>query len=643
MLFHAGVEAFSGGFVGVDVFFVISGYLITGIILRDVQRGAFSLGSFYERRARRILPALFVVSLVSMPLAWYFMTPHDLRSYGKSLVGVATFSSNFFFWKESGYFGSASELKPLLHTWSLAVEEQYYLLFPLVLLALLRHRPSGVMPVLAAAGASSFFLTWHWLPVHPETVFYLLPTRAWELLVGAMAATWSAGSDDGRLSACPRPLKQAIGVTGLVLIVLPIALYDAGTPFPGLHALPPVVGAALLLVSSDASQGVGRLLAMRPLVFIGLISYSAYLWHQPLLALAKYELEETAQARVLLPLVALSLLLAYLSWRFVEQPFRFSGRVQTCLLAVLSVGGLSTLLVAGAVLYVSKGFEAHYLEHRLNDREQDAYRRVQQHTGRDMYRAMQDDGECRFWAKEIDAAFVARFDGCSRRWGAGVVVLGDSHAMNVHNALVLSRHAPFMVTLARGGCRPHGGREGCSYDAFLTFAAQRANAIRDIVFHQSGAYLLKDGSGRVDRPDLFQHPERLQIHYENLSAVVGYLQRLARTNAVVWLGPFAEARVEFRDLRRLAREGFQIGPATLDAFRRVDRAARGVVARGSIPYVSLTDAMDLASGDLLSGECLVFQDADHLSACGEALYGPKISAALSSVGSIRRLTEAGDR
>ena len=187
ILFHAGFELFGGGFVGVDVFFVISGYLITTIIINEMDEGKFSLVNFYERRARRILPALFFVMLVCLPFAWYWLLPSDLKDFSQSVVAVAIFSSNILFWRESGYFDTAAELKPLLHTWSLAVEEQYYLLFPLFLLLTWRLGKKWILVLLGIAFPISLGLA-HWAAYNnPSADFYLLPTRGWELLLGVFA------------------------------------------------------------------------------------------------------------------------------------------------------------------------------------------------------------------------------------------------------------------------------------------------------------------------------------------------------------------------------------------------------------------------------------------------------------------------
>lgn len=345
--FHAGIGWFSGGFVGVDVFFVISGYLITSIILAEQAKGQFSLVRFYERRARRILPALLLVVAVCIPVAWVLLLPNDYFDFSESLVAVAAFASNILFNLRSGYFEADAELKPLLHTWSLGVEEQFYLLFPLLLMGLARLGFRAMVAVLAAIGVTSFVAA-EWGSVHdPNGAFFLLPFRAWELVVGALLALRESrfrGAPSG--GAAPAPWRaEAASALGLAMVAAAVFLIDQDTPFPGRYALLPTLGTALLIVAATPATRVGRWLGHPALVAIGLMSYSAYLWHHPLFAFARHAHESEPSLAVLLALSAVSLVLAYLSWRFVEAPFRQKGRFSRR--AVFGAALAGSLLVAG--------------------------------------------------------------------------------------------------------------------------------------------------------------------------------------------------------------------------------------------------------------------------------------------------------
>jgi peptidoglycan/LPS O-acetylase OafA/YrhL len=274
ILFHAGFEYFSGGFVGVDVFFVISGYLITTILIEDIENKRFSIVNFYERRARRILPALTVFTLLTIPPAWMLLTDSSLQKFGYALIGVSMFASNVVFWKQQGYFNDSAEINPLLHTWSLSVEEQYYILFPIFLLLAWRFSKNTVFWMIVVIAAISFSLCeWGWRNKGMAN-FYLAPTRAWELLVGSVAAfiVQKRGVQTNNLLAS----------LGLTAILLAIFFYDKTVPFPSVYALVPTLGVFLVIIYANQGTIIARLLSTRSFVCIGLVSYSAYLYHQPL-------------------------------------------------------------------------------------------------------------------------------------------------------------------------------------------------------------------------------------------------------------------------------------------------------------------------------------------------------------------------
>lgn len=351
ILFHVGLTVFSGGYVGVDVFFVISGYLITAILITELEEGDFSIARFYERRARRILPALFFVILCCIPFAWMWMLPTELKDFSQSIVAVVFFASNILFWREDGYFAPAADLKPLLHTWSLAVEEQYYLLFPLFLLLMWRFGRNSVFWAICCAAAFSLLLSeWGWRN-NPSANFYLAPTRAWELLAGSICAFWLSG----------RNLRASnwLSFAGLGLIVFAIFNYDQTTAFPSVYALAPVLGAALIILFGRAGTWTAKLLSTRGLVGIGLISYSAYLWHQPLFAFARIRSMVEPPPELMMALAALSVGLGYLSWRYIEKPFR-KGHVLILPTrrAVFAASGVSAsvLLVLGLTGHFHDGF-----------------------------------------------------------------------------------------------------------------------------------------------------------------------------------------------------------------------------------------------------------------------------------------------
>ena len=316
VFFHAGFQTFSGGFVGVDVFFVISGYLITSIILAEKQAGTFTLINFYERRARRLLPALFVVMFACLPFAWFWLLPGDMQIFSQSLVAVSVFSSNILFWLTSGYFETAAELKPLLHTWSLAVEEQYYLLFPIFILLAWRFGKRWILTILVVVAIVSLLLAQWGSENKPTFTFFMLLTRGWEILAGTFVAFYF---DKKNRMPVSQSLSQSLSAFGLLLICVAIFLFDKNTPFPSVYTLVPVVGTALIILFANPQTLVGKLLGRNIFVGVGLISYSAYLWHQPLLAFARHRSIEDLNSFFLVVLCVAAFALAYFSWRYVEK------------------------------------------------------------------------------------------------------------------------------------------------------------------------------------------------------------------------------------------------------------------------------------------------------------------------------------
>src|SRR5580698_3842238 len=342
LFYHVGIPGFGGGFVGVDIFFVISGYLICGPIDKDIKSGSFSLGNFYKRRILRILPALFVMFLVTSILAYVYCLPVELENYSRSLASAIGSISNVYFAATTGYFDAPAETKPLLHTWSLSVEEQFYIVCPLFMLACYRFCPKRLNALVAAGVLLSFTAAVLAYTRNPTFAFFLTPFRAWELLLGALLGI--------RFFPAPASadLKSVFGGAGLALVLFAVFGFSRDTPLP-LATATACVGTALIIHSSENGVSiVGRLLSWRPAVFIGLISYSLYLWHWPIMVFHRSDGFLFAQPSVMakLGLIAVSIGVAYLSWRFVEMPFRI--RTKTIPVRLALGGALASIAVVGA-------------------------------------------------------------------------------------------------------------------------------------------------------------------------------------------------------------------------------------------------------------------------------------------------------
>jgi len=439
VLFHAGFTTFSGGYVGVDVFFVVSGYLITSILLEERRLGIFTLAGFYERRARRILPALFFVLLVSLPFAWAWSVPSDMKDYSASLAAIAVFASNILFWKESGYFGAANELKPLLHTWSLSVEEQYYLFFPLFLMGISRLSRRRVIFILALVALLSLALAIWGAANRPVATFFLLPTRAWELMAGVFLAFHLHTKS---MPLLPARYSELLGLLGIALVAGSVLAFDEATAQFGPAMLLPVLGAALVILFAGPHSWVGRLLGSSTLVRLGLISYSVYLWHQPVFAFSRQRSMNALGAVELLALSAMVVGLAYFSWRYVERPFRDPSITSRRTLCIVGLTFTLAFILVGLVGYLNGG-----LPWRLNAEA------LQYHTDNERHSALIYDKTCN--AEQDDLAAKNCRRGATEREPT-VMLWGDSIASSLATALSDSLAASHIGALqnTKYGCPP---------------------------------------------------------------------------------------------------------------------------------------------------------------------------------------------
>lgn len=351
VLYHAGVPLLSGGFAGVDVFFVISGYLIGAHVYADLQGGRFTIGEFYRKRAKRILPALLALLAVCYLAALLLLSPVEIVRFGSYTIATLLSGSNIYAFLKSNYFAAAADQNPLLMTWSLGVEEQFYIFFPLLMLALAKVRRRTLFFAGFAITACSIIICLATTPRNPSAAFYLLPARAWELAVGVLLAIYENNRHPATLYGRQR-YANAASVAGLLLIALAVFGFNAHTAFPGYAALAPVAGAALLLISP--TSWVNRsLLSAPPMRWIGLVSYSFYLWHWPLLSFAHIASDKPISAALGCELCTIALGAAWLSYKFVEQPFRHSRMASRPLLLRYALLSLIAAVPALAIRHFS--------------------------------------------------------------------------------------------------------------------------------------------------------------------------------------------------------------------------------------------------------------------------------------------------
>ncbi|MFN3521831.1 MAG: acyltransferase family protein [Phenylobacterium sp.] len=643
VLFHAGVSPFSGGFVGVDVFFVISGYLITSIIAGEIAAGKFTILKFYERRVRRILPALFATLAATAVASAILLLPRAFRDFGQSAVAATLFSSNILFWREGDYFGAGVLTKPLLHTWSLAVEEQYYIVIPLLMMLLARWRRNALLWTAVICAVSFAAAQWA-LSRYPTAAFYLSPFRFWELGIGGLLALGAAPAIRSRLAL------EVTGLLGLGLIAAPVFLYSSATPFPGLAALAPCLGAALIIHSGGQGETlVSRLLGLRPVVFIGLISYSLYLWHWPIIVLYRYWRIVDPSGLEIAGLIAASVAIAALSWRYVEAPFR-SRPPQP---KALARGPVFAAAGAGAAAALAFGVWAHLAEGMPG-------RFVPEVARLDAAEDSKDPrtNACAGWA----GRWISPKDACvyGETGAIRLAVWGDSHAPALAPAVLQAADGAgerFRL-FARLGCAPIPGmdRRDASGDNHCrryndeVLAALRADADIDTVIlvarlqeHVEGPWEGPGPARDTPKPARWFDAEGHALSAQDAPDAVidGFLRTVAALRAagkrVILVYPTPEVGyfVPSTVARLVAHgqdpEGFTI-PRELFAQRMVRvRAALNDIPDGPDlvrirPAESLCDAQTCRV--MADGVPLYFDD-NHLSLAGDALLVDDLAAALA--------------
>jgi peptidoglycan/LPS O-acetylase OafA/YrhL len=589
LFFHSGLSFFSGGYVGVDVFFVISGYLIAGIIAREIDDSRFSIIRFYERRARRIMPALMVMIAVVLIAACYFYLPGDFAKVPKSALLATLFLSNVGFFLQAGYFAGGSETLPLLHTWSLAVEEQFYIGFPILLILIARFVPGWRTTVIAATALLSFAIAVATQNGTSGFAFYLLPPRAWELFVGALLATARMPMMSNRYA------REAISLSGFGAIAFSALTYSDATVFPGITALLPVLGTAALLYCAPGTI-IGRLLETRAFVGIGLISYSLYLWHWPIIVFTEYYTEQSLTGGMSLAVIVASIVGAYLSWRFVEHPFRQSSAFDRKAIFTWTGVTMGAACAASVVLMTLNGWPSRFSAEALR-----------------LDAASADVSPVR--ATCITDKIGSNLAGCVL--GAKVMpttlLWGDSHGVEMAWALAekLGKQGASLMQRTRGSCPPILGYaraidpDCARFNQFVLDEIKAAPALTTIVlagFWAGGAYSNDENAKMLD---------------QTVELLIGLKRR------VVLIGPVPPQPFNIpRHLANLAERGEAIDNIGADARAHLAKSAwitshfkrwatRGVVIVE--PSKTLCTATRCAAS---RGGLPLYFDTHHLSLAG---------------------------
>lgn len=596
-------QIFSGGYIGVDVFFVISGYLITSILINDLNSShkfPFSLKYFYQRRIRRILPALIFVIIFSIPFAWFFLLPINLVDFSKSILSIFGFSSNFYFWYSGNQYGAEeSLLKPLLHTWSLSIEEQYYLIFPFILLMIYKFLRKFLFQFLFLGLILSLGISDWGSKTHPSFNFYILPTRSWELLAGSLLAYFEVKQKFRKKS---KNLNFILSNLGLILVLFSIFFFDGNTRHPSIYTTFPIVGVCLLIWFYDQKNFFTKFLSLKIFVFIGLISYSLYLWHFPVFAFARLS-EYINQKQInIFFIIILTISLSIISYYFIERPARNNKISFKNLLYLIFLSIFTIILFATFTLYKDGKININnvYLANKIAS---------------PIYRS-----ECKYSSNKkdflSDIFFKNEFVTCKKKNFQFILVLGDSHSEDLFNSISkISKKNEFIIGLNKGSCRPSKIKQiNCHYDNALKFIDDNKKHIKMIIFTHKGSYFFKD-------------LRKMPIDKVQLDNTLNYLLKIKQiTNNLVFVGPRLEPNIEMRraDILNLLSNK-KIYDKTNYELITVDNELKEASKVNRINYISSIQTIQFDfKKDMVINQNLTYSDTDHWSDFGEIYFGRKL-------------------
>ena len=613
ILYHAeiyifGYQPFKGGFIGVDIFLVISGYLITSIILKELsETGTFSYKYFYERRVRRIIPALTVVMLASLPYAWLYLLPSELVDYSKSILFSLGFSSNFYFHFSGLEYGTPDGLlKPFLHTWSLSVEEQYYILFPIILLITFKYFKRHLFSILTLGILTSLLIADWGSKNYPSFNFYVLPTRAWELGIGSLLAYFEINNKRREQN---KVLAKSLPFLGLLLITHSIIFFNDNMFHPSFFTLSPIIGVCFIIWFSNKDEIIYKILSSKLFVGVGLISYSLYLWHYPIFAFARIAEFPQGEVVVRIFMVIALIILSVGSYYFIEKPARNRSYSFNKIFTIMILG-IGFLIFVNIFSIANKG--------KLNQSNSE----IENKLASPLYTS-----ECKFSTDNVnfmnDKIFIQNINNCKKKYNKFILILGDSHSIDLFNSVAKLTKKIFIIGLNRGRCRPwnNSTEEGvskgqCHYQNALEFIKNNSNGLKFIIFTHRGSYLLTNG-------------KELPIYKKQFEETIDYITMLNKIVPVIYVGPTIEPNINLRSLRT-AREVFsgnymKYKDQGNNNIIEVDKKLNETFSNLGIKYISKIEKINfnLKNDYLINGK-VTYSDKHHWSQFGETYFGKKL-------------------
>lgn len=613
VFYHIGLPQAQNGFIGVDIFFVLSGFLIMKSIMNDKGQGKFSLANFLERRSRRIVPALLLVLAINIPIIFVIFSPQDIKQVLVSYLSILLFIPNVYFWDQSGYFDTEAKEQMFLHTWSLGIEIQFYILIGLYVFILSRcSKEKYLMTSLKVLSIGSFMLCALFSFWKPGANFFLLPSRIWEFTAGSIIAIYMSTNRVKQVDYLTQRLLKSLGfVIVACCLFFPIKL----STWPSVLTAVPIFGAVLVLVFDERSGFRRPMLPHRLIVHFGKSSYGWFLWHWPVMVYANYISDNQVSIHTLVLLALLTLCIASIQLRFFEQRVKDKNRVRQQEFQRKALAGTIVIAMIAVAGVISNGFDNIWRQTRITFTEKETLNIYLSQDKESQIEAL--NSNCKFSIRSTDELNQENVNKCSDKYGPAIIVIGDSHGVVLFDIIARSNLPKFVIGLANPGARPSSSISG-QYSDVIDYVENNSASVAKVLFMQSGSYLLEDRSGNVDSNLLFQEGEEVRVAKHNIELTVDYLIQLSSLTKVIWVGPYTQSRINVSNPINWYSSK-KIPSHVVRAFATLDSYLFKTSSQSQITYFSSLKNFKFPENRILSENCVVWRDQDHFSICGRQL------------------------
>jgi len=514
--------------------------------------------------------------------------------------------------QDDGYFADPSEEKPLLHTWSLSIEEQYYIFFPILFLIFFNRRNIILFAIIISLFLISFFLSIYASKYHSSANFFLLPFRIWEILAGSLVAFL--------LHKKKKEKSNFLSIIGFFLIFSSFFFFNEKIPTPSFYTLIPILGVVLILIYSENETLVSKFLSHKILVTVGLMSYSLYLWHFPITSFFKIKFNNLSNLNITF-IILLSFILSYGSWKYIEKPFRNKNKIGLKSLTIYILIFLIFLISFNLIGINSKGFKDLIVKYRYSDNIR--YELVLNSTEYEFEKKMINK-ECKIWIKNIEDLKNRDIKNCYKKYEKFILIFGDSHAMTLHNILSKNQNFNFIISIAEGGFRVHNKHDKLKLNELEKFIIENKNSIKSIIYNQSGSHFMEDENGNVDSKSIFEG-KFLRFNNKNISGKINYLNYLSKKikKKILWIGSYTQYRYDpIKNFNSPKAEN--INPISVELFMKLnENLIDRLKENKNIDFKKFNEIFEQPKIAFLEN-CFLFYDMDHYSACAESYISRKL-------------------